>query len=139
MKIQPSLCLDDWGKPRKNLSQVGRHWNLNPEPPECESRALPRSHLARFFFFSLRNYNTYLSIFSTQLLSFLNLRCNKINLRSLIHYSIDFFPVINYKIHWIFLIHNSIVFRLVLRTTEMCWRSLIHHSIIDYFLSLRNY
>ena len=34
-------------KPRKNLSQVGRHRDLNPGPPECESRALPRSHLAR--------------------------------------------------------------------------------------------
>ena len=42
MKIQPSICLDDWGKPRKN-----RHRDLNPGPPECESRALPRSHLAR--------------------------------------------------------------------------------------------
>ena len=52
MKIQPSICLDDWGKPRKNLSQVGRHRDLNPGPPECESRALPRSHLAR-----LKNIN----------------------------------------------------------------------------------
>ena len=25
MKIQPSICLDDWGKPRKKPSQVGRH------------------------------------------------------------------------------------------------------------------
>ena len=51
MKIQPSICLDDWGKPRKNLSQVGRHphRDLDPGPPECESRALPRSHLARLF------------------------------------------------------------------------------------------
>ena len=31
---------------KKKPSQVGRHWDLNPVPPECESRALPRSHLA---------------------------------------------------------------------------------------------
>ena len=47
MKIQPRICLDDLGKPRKTPSQVGRHWDLNPGSPECESRALPRSHLAR--------------------------------------------------------------------------------------------
>ena len=47
MKIQPSICLDDRGKPRKYASQVGRHRDSNPGPPECESRALPRSHLAR--------------------------------------------------------------------------------------------
>ena len=47
MKIQPSICLDDWGKLRKTPSQVGGHRDLNPRPPECESRALPRSHLAR--------------------------------------------------------------------------------------------
>ena len=33
---------------KKNLSQVGRLRDLNPGPPECESRALPRSHLARY-------------------------------------------------------------------------------------------
>ena len=32
---------------KKNPSQVGRHRDLNPGPPECESRALPRSQLAR--------------------------------------------------------------------------------------------
>ena len=48
MKIQPSICLVDWGKPRKNPSQVGRYRASNPGPPECESRALPRSHLARY-------------------------------------------------------------------------------------------
>ena len=32
----------------KNLNQVGRPRDLNPGPPECESRALPRSHLARW-------------------------------------------------------------------------------------------
>ena len=48
MKIQPSICHDEWGKPRKNPNQVGRHRDLNPGPPECESRALPRSHLARY-------------------------------------------------------------------------------------------
>ena len=31
----------------KNLNQVGRPRDLNPGPPEWESRALPRSHLAR--------------------------------------------------------------------------------------------
>ena len=45
MKIQPSICLDDWGKPRKNHSQVGRHRDSNPGPPECESRALISSLL----------------------------------------------------------------------------------------------
>ena len=44
----PTQHLPWWlRKPRKNLSQVGRHRDLNPGPPECESRALPRSHLAR--------------------------------------------------------------------------------------------
>ena len=47
MKIQPSICIDHGGKPRKNLSQVGRYRDSNPGPPECESRALPRSHLVR--------------------------------------------------------------------------------------------
>ena len=37
MKIQPS-------------SQVGRHWDLNLGPPECESHALPWSHLAQLVF-----------------------------------------------------------------------------------------
>ena len=50
MKIQPSICLDDWGKPRKNPSQVGWHQDLKPGPPKCKSRALPRSHLARLNF-----------------------------------------------------------------------------------------
>ena len=50
MKIQPSICLDDRGKPRKNPSQVGRHRDWNSGPPECESHALPRSHLARCHF-----------------------------------------------------------------------------------------
>ena len=50
MKIQPSSCLDDRGKPRKNLSQVGGKRDMNPGPPECESRALPRRHLARLFY-----------------------------------------------------------------------------------------
>ena len=31
---------------RKPLNQVGRPQDLNPRPPKCESRALPRSHLA---------------------------------------------------------------------------------------------
>ena len=35
----------------KNLNQVGRPRDLNPGPPECESRALPRSQLARFVLF----------------------------------------------------------------------------------------
>ena len=48
MKIQPSICLDAWGKPRKNPSQVDRHRDSNPGPPECESRALPRNHLTRW-------------------------------------------------------------------------------------------
>ena len=34
-------------KTTKKPSQVGRYRDLNPGPPECESRALPWSHLAR--------------------------------------------------------------------------------------------
>ena len=71
MKIQPSICLHDWGKPRKNPSQIGRIRGLNPGPPECESRALPRSHLARFCrvctdiheFFSCNNENKIINLF----------------------------------------------------------------------------
>ena len=33
----------------KNLSQVGRLRDLNPGPPECKSRALPRSHVLTVF------------------------------------------------------------------------------------------
>ena len=52
MKIQPSICLDDWGKPRKKkTSHVGRHRDSNQGPPECESRALLRSHLARYLIY----------------------------------------------------------------------------------------
>ena len=51
MKIQPSICLDNWGKPWKNPSQVGRHRDLNQGPPECESRTLPRNHLARDYYY----------------------------------------------------------------------------------------
>ena len=32
----------------KNLNQAGRTRDLNPGPPECESRALTRSHLGRY-------------------------------------------------------------------------------------------
>ena len=49
MKIQPSTCLQDSGKPRRNLSYVGRHRVSNQRALECESRALPRSHLAPWF------------------------------------------------------------------------------------------
>ena len=75
MKIQPSICLDDWGKPRKKPSQVGRHRDSNPGPPECEFRALPRIHLARcytqFWFLIFRekgtgSYRTYLSLVKLQ-------------------------------------------------------------------------
>ena len=46
----PTQHLPCWlRKPRKKPSQVGRHRDSNQGPPECESRALPRSHLARFF------------------------------------------------------------------------------------------
>ena len=37
----------------KNPRQVGRHRDSNQGPPECESRALPRSHLARYNQFCL--------------------------------------------------------------------------------------
>ena len=44
----PTQHLPWWlRKTTKNPTQVGRHRDLNPGPPECESRALPRSHLAR--------------------------------------------------------------------------------------------
>ena len=35
MKIQPSICLVDGGKPRKNSSQVGRHRDSNPDLPNA--------------------------------------------------------------------------------------------------------
>ena len=34
----------------ENHTQVGRHRDLKPGSPECESHALPRSHLARCVF-----------------------------------------------------------------------------------------
>ena len=34
----------------KNLNQVDRPRDLNPGLPECESRELPRNHLARFYY-----------------------------------------------------------------------------------------
>ena len=41
----------------KTPSQVGRHRDFNQGPPECESRALPRSHLAmRNFELSVNDY-----------------------------------------------------------------------------------
>ena len=43
VKIQFCICLDAAGKPGKN-SEIGRHRDLNPEPPEYES---PRSGLAQ--------------------------------------------------------------------------------------------
>ena len=45
----PTLIIEE--NHEKNLSQVGRHRDLNPGPPECESRALPRSHLARYYYY----------------------------------------------------------------------------------------
>ena len=58
-KIQSSICLVDRGKPRKNPSQVGRHRDSNQGPPECESHALPRSHLARLKSSVTMNYLKY--------------------------------------------------------------------------------
>ena len=55
MKIQPSICIDDCEK--KNLSQVGRHRDLNQGPPECESRALPLRHLTRWRSFCFVEYH----------------------------------------------------------------------------------
>ena len=46
----PTQHLPWWlRKTTKNPSQVGRHRDLNQEPPECESHALLRSHLARIY------------------------------------------------------------------------------------------
>ena len=60
VQIQPSICLDYCGKPRKKNSLVVRPRDLNQGPPECESRALPRSHLARWDMFwtwtKMQNY-----------------------------------------------------------------------------------
>ena len=45
----PTQHLPWWlRKTTKKPSQVGRHRDLNQGPPECESRALPRSHLVRY-------------------------------------------------------------------------------------------
>ena len=49
MKIQPRICLDHKGKPRKNPSQVGRYRDLNQGPSDCESHALPGSHLGLYY------------------------------------------------------------------------------------------
>ena len=43
----PTQHLPWWLRKTTKKPQVGRHRDLNPGPPECESRALPRSHLAR--------------------------------------------------------------------------------------------
>ena len=56
MKIQPNICLDAWVKPRKNPSQIGRHRDSNPGHLECESRVLPRSHLARFVEYCISSF-----------------------------------------------------------------------------------
>ena len=62
MKIQPSICLDDRGKSRKNPSQVGRHRDLNQGPPQFESHVLPRSHLAWFLFLFLTLFFIFLCL-----------------------------------------------------------------------------
>ena len=46
-KITNSLAIFKIEETTKNLNQVGRPRDLNPGSPECEYRALPRSHLAR--------------------------------------------------------------------------------------------
>ena len=50
MKIEPSICLDNWGKSRKTPVKIGRHWNFNPEPPEYKSSVLSLRHLSRYLF-----------------------------------------------------------------------------------------
>ena len=52
MKIQPSICLMIEENHEKTC-KVDRHRDLNPGPPECESRVLPWSHLSRFILFLL--------------------------------------------------------------------------------------
>ena len=47
MKSNPEFALMIEENHEKNLSQVGRHRDLNQRPPERESLALPQSHLAR--------------------------------------------------------------------------------------------
>ena len=42
-----------------NLNQVGRPLDLNPGPPECESNALPRSHLGRCVLFVMMTVNKF--------------------------------------------------------------------------------
>ena len=51
LKVTNSLAILRLRKPVKSLIQVGRHRDSIPGPPECESRALPRSHLARYLYF----------------------------------------------------------------------------------------
>ena len=48
LKITKSLAIFRLTNTTENLNQVGRPRDLTPGPPECESRALPRSNLARF-------------------------------------------------------------------------------------------
>ena len=53
-RVRP--CLHALSHPdRLNLNEVGRPRDLNPGPPECESRAKPRSHLARFLVQKITN------------------------------------------------------------------------------------
>ena len=77
---QPDICLWNINKflnyfkieeITKNLNQVGRPRDLNPGPPECESRALPRRHLARLKFFIIANRKNLIkeNITAKQLLS----------------------------------------------------------------------
>ena len=69
MKIQPSICLDDWKTTKKKTpSQVGRHQDLNPGPLECESRALPWSHLSRD---NKQNARCSVDIFSAKILKYI--------------------------------------------------------------------
>ena len=48
LKITNSLAILRLRKPLKTSTRSGRPRDLNPGPPECESRALPRRHLAQY-------------------------------------------------------------------------------------------
>ena len=47
LNTQPSICCDDWEKPRKTLRHNAMYRDLNSRPPEYEFSVLPLCHVGR--------------------------------------------------------------------------------------------
>ena len=64
MKIQPSICFDDWRKQWKNPSQGGRDRDLNSGPPKFEPSVTtaPESEVAQFLFRRIDSFYYYYNI-----------------------------------------------------------------------------